>query len=84
MATRKRSRDTIDNPDYNFYVVSSKLRKIVSGWEYPDDARDDAKEWAGLGVTVKVVARRSLVSVDRDPKQNEHWVAGDQWWREAR
>ena len=50
------------NSDYRWFVVNKMTGKIVSGWEYKDDAidsRNEFNEW-GNGMQYKVMSVRQL------------------------
>ena len=66
----------INNPDYTFYVVNPADKKIESGWEFAEDAKDDAREAKGEGRTVKVLSRAGLKSLGIDPNNDQHWAGG--------
>lgn len=37
------SEGTMNDPDYKYYIINTKTKKIVSGWEYLDDAKEELK-----------------------------------------
>lgn len=41
---RVRIADKYDKKGYKFYVVTPQM-KILSGWEYQEDAKDSLEEW---------------------------------------
>ena len=71
-----RARRRIDNKEYTHYVVRTPTMKIVSGWHYPEDARDAIRD--DELQNCKVYSRRFLVTKGRDPKNNDNWATHGQ------
>ena len=63
----------INNPDYRYYVINSE-NKIVSGWEYKEDAREFKKEQDVFGDgKLVVVNKKQLKDMGKDPDDNSSW-----------
>lgn len=59
---------------YIAYVVTAGM-KILSGWEYVEDAKDDLKEWKENGHTgLKVYSKAFLKNRKVDPDDNSNWT----------
>lgn len=62
----------INQKGYKFWVVYKD--KIVSGWEYVDDAKDHVKEIKDeQGLATKVYQRVGLKKLGLDPDDNDSW-----------
>lgn len=61
-----------NNPDYKYYIVS-KDDKILTGWEYKEDARENLKETPS-SFNAKVLSKKSL---GFDPNDNSNWGSSD-------
>lgn len=69
MAARK-----IDQKGYKYYVFNTKTQKIITGWEYREDAYDFIKESGNENH--KVYTRTYLAhQLDTDPAINANWSA---------
>ncbi len=66
MAQRK-----IDRKAYRFYVYNPRTGKLVSGWEYREDARDFVRETDNPGL--KVYTRSYVERLGADPTKNNSW-----------
>lgn len=64
-------RHSIDNPDYNWYVVNED--GILTGNEFREDAQEALESMPPKGGPYKIYARRTLVRYGWDPKDNENW-----------
>lgn len=64
------SPDKINNPDYAFYVVGKN--KIISGWEYREDAKDALEDTPG--VDAKVYSKVTLKKLGLDADNNSDWA----------
>lgn len=67
--------ELLNNPDYTYYVVFNN--KIVSGWEYREDAIDAAKDMLESGTRTKVVAKVTLAKYGINPDDNKYWAGMD-------
>ena len=48
--------------------------KILSGWSFPEDAREEIKENLGTaGKDCKVYTRRHLTRSGLEPRENTNW-----------
>lgn len=65
--------EAINQPDYNFYVYSVKQNKLLSGFEYQDDAQDMTNKMPSELGELKVYSKRKLMSLGLDPNQDESW-----------
>jgi len=65
----------INNPDYTHYVLVNG--KIESGWEYPEDAKDNAREILEFQPrnAVKIYSLRHLNKIGLDPDDDANWHA---------
>lgn len=61
----------IDQKDYKYYVLCKKSNKILSGWEYREDARDFVEETGRKDL--KIYTRSYLKRLGIDPKDNSNW-----------
>lgn len=69
MAARK-----IDQKGYKYYVFNTKTKKIITGWEYREDAYDFIKE--NGNENHKVYTRTYLAyQLNIDPASNNSWSA---------
>ncbi len=66
----------INNPDYTHYVIVNG--KIESGWEYPEDAKDNAREILDNQphTAVKIYSLRHLNKIGLDPDDDANWLVG--------
>jgi hypothetical protein len=64
----------INNPDYKYYVIVSG--KIESGWEYSEDAKDNAREILEFQPrsAVKIYSLRHLNKIGLDPDDDDNWA----------
>ena len=62
--------DKINNPDYAFYVVGKN--KIISGWEYREDAKDALEDTPG--VDAKVYSKVTLKKLGLDADNDSDWA----------
>jgi len=62
----------IDQKDYKYYVFNPNTQKIITGWEYRDDAYDFIKEtdYEDLLVYTRTYLAHQL---DIDPIDNQNW-----------
>jgi len=67
----------INNPDYTHYVIVNG--KIESGWEYPEDAKDNAREILEFQprTAVKIYSLRHLNKIGLDPNDDANWHNSD-------
>lgn len=63
--------EKINNPDYKVWNVVNN--KIVTGWEYASDAKDDKKEMEENGHKVKAYNKGQLRAMGLDPDDNKNW-----------
>lgn len=69
---------SFDEKGYEYYVVIKNSKgdlKIESGWEYPEDAKDQVKELKKT-LNPKIYKRKGLRGVGLDPKNNSDWHTG--------
>lgn len=65
--------ESINQPDYKFYVVALAQNKIVSGWEYRQDAKDYiVNSEDNLGV-LKILTAPTLKRAGLDPNNDKSW-----------
>jgi hypothetical protein len=62
-----------DRKAYKFFVLDLVSNRIVSGWEYNEDARDFVKEQETQTENFKVYTRAYLVRLGLDPAKNASW-----------
>ena len=62
----------LNQKDYAFYVVAKG--KIESGWEYREDATDQAKDNLPPSMSAKVYAKSALKKLELNPDDNSHWL----------
>lgn len=62
----------LNQKDYAFYVVAKG--KIESGWEYREDANDQAKDNLPPSMGAKVYAKMALKKLELNPDDNSHWL----------
>ena len=67
----------INNPDYIYYCVVNG--KIESGWEYQEDAKDNAREMFEFQPrnAVKIYSLRHLNKIGLDPNDDANWHTGN-------
>lgn len=60
---------------YQFFCVDPSLKApcILSGWDYREDAKDDAAELKEAGIPHKIVSRRFLEQQGIDPNAESSW-----------
>lgn len=60
---------------YQFFCVDPSMKApcIYSGWDYREDAKDDAAELKELGIPHKIVSRRFLEQNGIDPNDGASW-----------
>ena len=60
---------------YQFFCVDPSLKVpcILSGWDYREDAKDDAAELKEAGIPHKIVSRRFLEQQGIDPNAESSW-----------
>lgn len=60
---------------YQFFCVDPSMKApcIYSGWDYREDAKDDAEELKELGIPHKIVSRRFLEQNGIDPNDGASW-----------
>ena len=63
----------INNPDYEWWVVVNG--KIVSGWEYEEDAADAVKDLPRR-MKGEVYDREELEEIDLNPDNDKDWGSG--------
>lgn len=69
MAARK-----IDQKGYKYYVFNTRTKKIITGWEYREDAYDFIRENDLDNGILKVYTRTYLAhQLDMDPARNSSW-----------
>jgi len=62
----------INQKDYKYWVVAKG--KIISGWEYEDDAKDHVIEIKNeVDISAKVYQRVGLKKLGLDPDNNDSW-----------
>lgn len=64
-----------NDPEYKYYGVSVKLKKLFSGFEYQSDAQDfvnEQNEYGDMG-PFKVYSKRFLISKGINPDDDENW-----------
>ena len=61
----------IDRKAYNYYCLDPQTGKLLTGWEYREDAKDYIKQSTIVGL--KVYTRKYLERTGTDPKQNKNW-----------
>lgn len=63
---------------YQFFCVDPSLAKpcIHSGWDYKEDAKEDAQELKELKIPYKIVSRRFLEQSGVDPNNGDWWKKG--------
>ena len=64
-------RRKIDNKDYKYYVFNLRRGKIISGWEYKEDAQERKNEMDLK--QLKVYTRVYLNRIGKDPRTNKNW-----------
>ncbi len=62
----------LNQKDYAFYVVAKG--KIESGWEYREDANDQAKDNLPPSMGAKVYSKAALKKLKLNPDDNSHWL----------
>lgn len=65
-----------NQPEYKFYVWSPKLKKIMSGWEFREDAKDDVLNQNQQFAPFKVLTRTFLISQGVSPDNDAMWHGG--------
>lgn len=68
--------ESINDPDYKFYVVDKDQNKIISGWEYKDDAVDVKKDALEVNRSRKlgIYSLQGVKSILKlDPNQDSSW-----------
>lgn len=65
-----------NDKDYKYYVLDSE-NKIISGWEYKEDARDFQKEQQAYSGRLVIVSKRQLKDIGIDPDNDENWGTGN-------
>ena len=63
--------EKINNPEYKVWNVVNN--KIVTGWEYSSDAKDDKKEMEENDYKVKSYNKGQLKTIGLDPDNNKSW-----------
>lgn len=60
---------------YQFFCVDPSMKApcILSGWDYREDAKDDAAELKEFGIPHKIVSRRFLEQQGIDPNDGASW-----------
>lgn len=60
---------------YQFFCVDPSMKApcIYSGWDYREDAKDDAAELKEFGIPHKIVSRRFLEQNGIDPNDGASW-----------
>lgn len=60
---------------YQFFCVDPAMAApcILSGWDYKEDAQDDAKELKEFNIPFKIVSRRFLEQKGIDPNDAASW-----------
>lgn len=66
------SEEKLNQPDYKYYVLNDK-NKILTGWEYKEDARDFKKEQQEYGKLLVISSKRDLKQQGIDPDDNNNW-----------
>ena len=61
----------IDRKAYKYYCYDPRTKKLLSGWEYREDAKEYIKEVSITGL--KVYTRTYLERKGIDPKKNTSW-----------
>ncbi len=64
-----------NQPEYKFYVWSPKLGKIMSGWEFRDDAKAGALDENQQHAPFKVLTRTFLISQGVNPDDDSAWFS---------
>lgn len=71
---KKKISEQINQKDYLFYIFSIDQNKILSGWEYREDALDRAKEMRENGWKVKIFSKSYLINnLKLNPDDNSSW-----------
>ena len=60
----------MNNKDYKFYVLNKAATKILSGWEYREDAVDFQSEYEGAG---RIYGGSTLKKFGLNANKNEDW-----------
>ena len=60
-----------DRKEYNFYVFNLDTKKILSGWQYKQDANSHKNELSFSNL--KLYTRTYLERIKCDPKFNKNW-----------
>ena len=63
----------IDRKSYKYYCLDPRTGKLLTGWEYREDAKDYIKQSTIVGL--KIYTRKYLERTGTDPKQNKNWGA---------
>ena len=60
---------------YKFFCVDPSMKApcILSGWDYQEDAKDDAAELKELNIPFKIVSRTTLERAGIDPNADSSW-----------
>lgn len=64
--------EKINQPDYVYYIYSVKQNKIISGWEYVEDANDFKNDTDNLG-ELRIYTRKKLMMIGLNPDSNNAW-----------
>ena len=67
--------EKINQSDYKYYVVNPKTNKILTGWEYKEDADDNAKEQMDYGKKdIAVFSKKTVKNLGIDVDNNNSWL----------
>lgn len=64
---------TINDPEYTYYVWCQKQNKILSGWSYPEDAKDALRELPKELGPCRVLSKKYLKQINLDPDNDASW-----------
>ncbi len=66
--------EKINQPDYKYYILNFKTKKIITGWEYIEDAKDALQEIIEYGGNEFLIkSKKVLLSEGVDPDDNSNW-----------
>lgn len=64
---------TINDPEYTHYIWCQKQNKILSGWSYPEDAKDALRDLPKELGPCRVLSKRYLKQINLDPDNDASW-----------
>lgn len=71
--------EKINNDDYKWYVITiddDNTKKILSGWEYKEDAEDFKDEHINYFENMKIFPKSFIKSRGFDPDNDQNWQKG--------